>query len=162
MKFSFWRKRGLALVLCAALLPQMFACGTILYPERHGRQSGQIDIAVALMDGIGLLFFIIPGVVAYAVDFHTGAIYLPKGHPNLRKSDGPDSKDVSIKVVRVNPEILNAELITGVVFRETGHPVRFDDPKIIIKQAGPGVRVEAELKKMLHLNGESHKVLARK
>ena len=28
------------------------------------------------MDGIGLLFFILPGVIAYAVDFTTGCIYL--------------------------------------------------------------------------------------
>jgi hypothetical protein len=29
---------------------------------------------------IGLLFFIIPGVVAYAVDFSNGTIYLPPSH----------------------------------------------------------------------------------
>jgi hypothetical protein len=29
------------------------------------------------LDGLGLLLFFVPGVVAFAVDFYTGAIYLP-------------------------------------------------------------------------------------
>lgn len=41
--------------------------------------NGQIDIDVTLLDVIGLLFFFVSGVVAFAfgVDFITGAVYLP-------------------------------------------------------------------------------------
>jgi len=53
----------------------MTGCGAIFYPERSGNTS-QIDPKVAVADGVGLVFFIIPGVVAYAVDFSTGCIYL--------------------------------------------------------------------------------------
>jgi len=34
---------------------------------------------VVALDAIGLLFFFVPGVIAFAVDFVTGAIYLPGG-----------------------------------------------------------------------------------
>jgi hypothetical protein len=75
-----------ALALCAAL-----GCGTILYPERRGQRAGQIDVGVALLDAVGLLFFFVPGVIAFAVDFSTGAIYLPRGQKSrLINTSGPD------------------------------------------------------------------------
>jgi hypothetical protein len=65
--------------LATSLLVQLTACGTILHPERKGQKSGQIDPAIAIFDGIGLLFFFLPGVIAFAVDFSNGTIYLPGG-----------------------------------------------------------------------------------
>ena len=67
-------------LVAALLLIHLFAtsCGTLLYPERRGQTSGRIDPGVAVMDGVLLVFFIVPGVLAYAVDFSTGAIYLPE------------------------------------------------------------------------------------
>ncbi|MGV8835232.1 hypothetical protein [Cellvibrio sp.] len=65
--------------LAASLLVQLTACGTILHPERKGQKGGQIDPAIAIFDGIGLLFFFLPGVIAFAVDFSNGTIYLPGG-----------------------------------------------------------------------------------
>ncbi|MDH3808256.1 MAG: hypothetical protein OES29_06465, partial [Desulfuromonadales bacterium] len=70
-------KSVLSLMVASTLVLQLAACGTILYPERKGQVSGKIDVGVAVLDGIGLLFFIIPGVIAYAVDFSNGTIYLP-------------------------------------------------------------------------------------
>lgn len=59
-------------------------CGTIMYPERrHQPRSHQIDWKVAALDGLGLLLFFVPGVVAFVVDFCTGAIYLPAGTPTI-------------------------------------------------------------------------------
>ncbi|SFL98194.1 hypothetical protein SAMN05216256_10475 [Halopseudomonas pachastrellae] len=66
-------------MLCSALVTQLTACGTIFYPERRGQISGQIDPGVAILNGIGLLIYIIPGLIAFGVDFATGAIYLPNG-----------------------------------------------------------------------------------
>lgn len=90
--------RGIAAVL---LVTQVTACGTLLYPERRGQTNGQIDVGVAALDAIGLLFFFVPGVVAFGVDFITGAIYLPGGGMASLKADelnsiksGPDSVDV--------------------------------------------------------------------
>lgn len=91
-------KRG---VVAALLITQITACGTLLYPERRGQTNGQIDIGVAALDAIGLLFFFVPGVVAFGVDFITGAIYLPGGGMASLTEDelnsiknGPDSIDV--------------------------------------------------------------------
>ena len=61
------------------LVAQLIACGTILYPERRGQTSGRYDADVVLLDAAGLLLFIVPGVIAFAVDILTGAIYLPPG-----------------------------------------------------------------------------------
>jgi hypothetical protein len=75
-----------ALIICltSSLLAQLTACGTILHPERKGQKDGQIDPAIAVFDAIGLLFFLIPGVIAFAVDFSNGTIYLPGGrHSSL-------------------------------------------------------------------------------
>jgi hypothetical protein len=90
--------RGIA---AALLITQVTACGTLLYPERRGQTSGQIDVGVAALDAIGLLFFFVPGVVAFGVDFMTGAIYLPGGGVASLTNDelnsiknGPDSIDV--------------------------------------------------------------------
>jgi len=68
------------LVVAALLVAIAFGasgCGTILYPERKGQPAGYLDGGVVLLDAIGLFFFVIPGVIAFAVDFSTGAIYLP-------------------------------------------------------------------------------------
>ena len=53
-------------------------CGTLLHGERRGQlHSNQLDWGIVALDGLGLLLFFVPGVVAFAVDFATGAIYLP-------------------------------------------------------------------------------------
>lgn len=78
------RLKALASVLLTlTLTTQLAACGTIFYPERRGQISGEIDSGVAILNGIGLLFYIIPGIVAFAVDFATGAIYFPDARYTL-------------------------------------------------------------------------------
>ena len=69
--------KTLRIFICTVLIVQLMGCGTILYPERKGQKSGKIDIGVAILDGIGILVFIIPGVIAFAVDFYNGTVYLP-------------------------------------------------------------------------------------
>jgi hypothetical protein len=68
--------KTLALVICVALGLQV-GCGTILYPERRGQSSGRVDVGVAVMDGLWCVVFLVPGVVAFIVDFSNGAIYEP-------------------------------------------------------------------------------------
>src|SRR6185295_15638682 len=67
------------LFLCAALIVQSTGCGTILHPERKGQSAGRIDAGIAVLDGLGLLLFLVPGIIAFAVDFNNGTIYLPGG-----------------------------------------------------------------------------------
>lgn len=55
------------------------SCGYVFHPERRNQQrhSGQLDVSIVLLDAIGCLFFIIPGVIAFAVDITSNTIYLP-------------------------------------------------------------------------------------
>ncbi|MBN8410909.1 hypothetical protein LCL99_17965 [Halomonas denitrificans] len=64
-------------LVLATTLTSLAGCGTVFHPERKGQISGRIDPVVAVANGVGLLFFIVPGVIAYAVDFSNGTIYLP-------------------------------------------------------------------------------------
>ena len=138
-------KRGIVSVIClivsAVFIVELAGCGTILYPERKGQKDGRIDPGIAVLDGLGLLFFIIPGVIAFAVDFTTGAIYLPGGP---RKSS-TFLEDEKIVIVRVNPKELNEEVITEVVRRETGSLAIFELNKAEVQVLnGPG-EIEARL-----------------
>lgn len=83
-------------LLAAGLLLQ--GCGTLMFPERqHEPHSGKMDGNILILDGIGLLFFLIPGLVAFGVDFATGAIYLPEG---IEKGEGPFFWDKDVTPVQ--------------------------------------------------------------
>lgn len=79
-------------LLSATLVTQLSACGTIFYPERRGQLTGEIDPGVAILNGIGLLFYVVPGLIAFGVDFATGAIYLP----DRRYSIAPERLDQAV------------------------------------------------------------------
>lgn len=72
-------KRGVAVSCLLTLMLNLTACGYFLYPERKGQTGGRVDPVVVILNGAGLLFGILPGVVAFAVDFTNGTIYLPSG-----------------------------------------------------------------------------------
>jgi len=79
---------GLAAAFLAAT-----GCGTLMHPERRGqRHSNQIDWKVVALNGLGLLLFFIPGVIAFAVDFYTGAIYLPARHGHANHTESPANR----------------------------------------------------------------------
>lgn len=97
------------------LISHLSACGTILYPERKGQVSGQIDAGVAALNGIGLLFFLVPGVIAFAVDFNNGTIYLPN-------SGAVEGEDDGLRVVQ-SDRPLTLDEVNRVVAAETGAPM---------------------------------------
>ena len=69
-------------VVCAlagAVLIVQGGCGTLLHPERKGQGPGRLDPSIVILDGIGLFFFLIPGLIAFAIDISNGTIYLPGG-----------------------------------------------------------------------------------
>ncbi|MDI2592147.1 polyribonucleotide nucleotidyltransferase [Pseudomonas sp. N3-W] len=111
-------------VLVATLLTQITACGSIFYPDRRGQIDGKVDPAIAVLDAVGLLFYIIPGLVAFAVDFATGAIYFEPGHTaqvapeKLKEAIGADGKVDNHKL----QAILQSEL---------GRNLPLDDPRLI-------------------------------
>jgi hypothetical protein len=125
MKKTIIFKKLLSAVIFVSLLFQLSACGYILHPERRGQTGGRIDVGIAVLDGIGLLFFLVPGIIAFAVDFSTGCIYLPGGY-----AAGPDADE--IKVVHVNPAELNETTISRIIFRETGISTAIDLNKALV------------------------------
>ncbi len=70
-------RKFLAISLVTSLC--FYGCGTILKEEQINQpHSGKLDWKIVLLDGIGLIFFIVPGVVSYAVDYSNGTLFLSK------------------------------------------------------------------------------------
>jgi hypothetical protein len=113
-------RKMIALSMSAALMAQVAGCGTLMHPERKGQRSGDVDAGVAVLDGLGLLFFIIPGVIAFAVDFSNGTIYLPPG-PRHASADTAQLRRVSF-----DPRRATAAEIEAMVSNETGHSIKLD------------------------------------
>ena len=118
-----------ALSVTGALLLQLSGCGTLLYPERKGKTGGRLDPAIVILDGIGLLFWIVPGLVAYAIDFATGTIYLPSG----RYAISPEALEPAINS---DGEIDTAKL-NEIIHSRTGHSIPFDHPNLIQERGTP-------------------------
>jgi hypothetical protein len=105
--------KTIALILIAA---QLSACGTILHPERKGQVDGRIDPSIAVLNGIGLLFFLVPGVIAFAVDFNNGTIYLPNS------ADATEFDPNDARIVKTHGELTPNQL-QAVISAELGQPV---------------------------------------
>ena len=73
------------------LFPPISSCGTLIFHERQGQEhSGKLDPNILILDGIGLLFYIVPGLGAFGIDFYTKAVYLPSG---VEEGEGPFFSD---------------------------------------------------------------------
>ena len=116
-------KRTISFALAAILVSQLTACGTILYPDRRDQEAGRIDPAVAVLDGVGLLFFLVPGVIAYGVDFATGAIYLP------------DSETAAIdRIPLPHKGPISADEIERTVEAHTGKHIQVQDSMLVTRR----------------------------
>ena len=118
MRFS----RVLGYAVLVSLLGQLTACGSVFYPDRRGQIDGRIDPLIAGLDALGLLFYIVPGVIALGVDFTTGAIYFP----NTRYGLSPQSLQESVGM----DGQIDLLRLKAVLERETGLRVPLDDPHL--------------------------------
>lgn len=117
--------RIFSLLMIFAIALQAAGCGTILYPERRGQvdpgvivRGGvlQIDPGVAILDAVLLVFFVVPGIVAFAVDFSTGAIYLPsKKTGSLELGENND-----FIVADIHLEPINKAIVEKYIREKTG------------------------------------------
>ena len=106
--------RPLAGALLAAVVLTQSGCGTLIHPERSGQAPGRLDPSIVILDGIGLLFYFVPGLVAFAVDFSNNTIYLPGGASAANgHGDGAD------RVVTLD-EPIDRTRLEAIVERETG------------------------------------------
>lgn len=111
-------------LIVAALLTQLTACGTLFFPDRRGQIEGRIDPVVAGLNAIGILFYVIPGLIAFGIDFATGAIYLPGGLTS--QVDPQDLQNVVDADGKVDPIKLKA-----LIEVQTGHSLPLNDPRLI-------------------------------
>ena len=132
----------LALLVAVIFLLQIVGCGTVIYPERRGQKAGRIDVGIAILDGLGLLLFLIPGVIAFAVDFGTGAIYLPSG----KTKHAEDSETSDMVVIRVRPEELNLAKLDEILSDYTGGEVNLESDTVQICEAAEEVSIRKQLR----------------
>ena len=103
------------------------SCGTILYPERRGQPAGEIDVGVAVLDGLGLLLFLVPGVIAFAVDFSTGAIYLP---PETARLEFDPRGMANMEMILTDQRPLSQRQIESVLAQNTGQEIDLSSPGV--------------------------------
>lgn len=126
-------RRQLLHGLCGVVaLPILSSCGTVIYPGRiHQKERGGLDPAIVIMDGIGLFFFIIPGLIAFAVDFGTGAIYYPEG-----KAPGDAEKTIIDQWQEEASETssIDQQTIERSLSERVGHPIRLDEETVLVQR----------------------------
>jgi hypothetical protein len=105
-------RKAVGAVLVAALFVQT-GCGTIMYPGRRGQTGGRLDVGVVILDAVGLLFFILPGVIAFAVDFSDGTIYLSGGHRGAFAGNG-------LRTIHFDPSVAGTQEIERLIREDTG------------------------------------------
>lgn len=95
-----------------------------MYPERRGQRTGTLDPGIVLLDGLGLLLFFVPGVIAFAVDFATGAIYLPEGGgPSISKS----GESRRLEKISLAPDQLSRPQIAQAVSQRAGREIQLEE-----------------------------------
>ncbi len=99
------------------------SCGALIHPERVGQpRTGRLDPSVVLLDGLGLLLFLVPGLIAFIVDFATGAIYMPPEHYGLK--DNRERTASGLVKIPVKQEDLTRERIEAIVTHASGRAVQ--------------------------------------
>ena len=138
MKVNRGIVKVLSVIILVVLITQIAGCGTIMYPERRGQKiHGDIDTRVAVLNAVGLLFYFIPGLIAFGVDFYTGAIYLKPGEKQIW---GQTQSKQEIVVIRVDPNQLDQKMIEKIVSEHIGQAISLDDQHMqILKFNGTDV-----------------------
>jgi hypothetical protein len=95
----------------------------MFYPERKGQMSGDVDPVVAIANGVGLLFFIVPGVIAYAVDFSNGTIYLPS------------ASSASVDIHHLD-DAMDVASLEKLLSDKAGQPVSLENELLVIEEMG--------------------------
>ncbi|AQU82214.1 MULTISPECIES: hypothetical protein [unclassified Halomonas] len=114
-------RRWLAGAVVGVSIVTLSGCGTLFYPERKGQLSGDVDPVVAIANSVGLLFFIVPGVIAYAVDFSNGTIYLPS------------NSSASVDIHRLD-DSMDVAALEKLLSDKAGQPVSLENELIMIEE----------------------------
>lgn len=127
-------KKSMLVALAGVLVLQLTACGTLFHAERKGQQaSTQVDPTVLILDCCGLLFGIIPGVVAIVIDYSNKTIYYTKAEVKAMNNASIDSIDRS-KMVVVKLDDMNNEAIEKALSQQLGQQVKLADLQVVAAQ----------------------------
>src|SRR5262245_34173805 len=119
---ALFRKRIIAALVAAGIAIHLASCGTILHPERRGQPAGRLDPGIVVLDAVGLIFFFVPGIIAFAVDFSNGTIYLPPEHSaGAAPTDGQE-----LRKVRMSSEQLTPQRLEAVIHEQTGRTIHLE------------------------------------
>lgn len=148
-KGKLFAKKIISFAICLVLVFQLTSCGTILYPERRGQDKHQsvnkVDMAVFAMDFGLCLLGLLPGVIAFAVDFSSGCIYLPENQASLE--DIGEMKHW--RVVNVDPDTLNQATIERIIQEHTGKSIHLNSPDLLMfKPDNRDIDILQELKNL--------------
>jgi hypothetical protein len=136
---NFQRKKVIGGIVLLVCLVTFSSCGFFLYPERRGQTGGQIDATVFLLDLVGCCFFLVPGLIAFAVDFTSGTIYLPGGDRS------------EIEVIHADKAMLTKDgYIESIVSTHLGKKICLDSNSTIMLKPNPNEDVKASIS---YLNG---------
>ena len=72
------------MIVVVAMSVQLAGCGYFMHPERRGQSKGNIDAGVAVLDGLGLLLFLIPGIIMWFL-FFFGNLFLKFAPRNQKR-----------------------------------------------------------------------------
>jgi len=129
---------GACALIAVTLIGNLAACGSILYPDRNGqRAGGPLDPVVVALDGVGLFFFLIPGVIAFAVDFNNHSIYLPHGH----RSGLGDAHRYAVVHVDGNLDKIGLQ---ERIRSETGAAIDLRDSRVQVQELGSTAELDAK------------------
>jgi hypothetical protein len=121
MRQKVWRFLS-SKTLMVFLAVQTASCGTLLHPERSGQPAGQLDPGIVVLDAVGLVLFFVPGVIAFAVDFSNGTIYLPPS----RTSAVAVPENQRLQTLQIAPGELTSERLEQILRERTGQSVRLE------------------------------------
>jgi hypothetical protein len=91
-----------------------------------------------------LLLFIIPGVIAFAVDITNGTLYFPGG----QRHSSVSGESYRMTMIRVNPTELNEKMIQQIVEKQTGISLSPDLRNVEIYPLDRSENIEATLGKL--------------
>lgn len=100
-------------------------CGTLMHPERMGQsRDGRLDWTIVGMDAIGLIFFFVPGLIAFAIDFYNGTIFYPAAYGAYGMRDGGRGE---LNALHLNQRYPTLSEVAEAVSQEIGRPVRLSE-----------------------------------
>lgn len=86
-----------------------------MHPERKGQRGGNLDPAIAVLDAVGLLLFVVPGLIVFGVDLYYGTIYLPGTALNLDEDE--------LNMLKDSDGEINSEALAKFISDKTGKTI---------------------------------------